>query len=98
MLFAKGDRVRCLKDVDGTHTAGLIGIVVSGEVNELGKIPIDFGSSFSGHRCSRRLEHPTGWYVPPDYLVYELDDSEIEPPEDGEWDTSDEDLAVLLGF
>lgn len=95
MPFAKGDRVRCLKDFERAPTAGLIGIVVSEKVDLLGRIPVDFGPFFSGHSCGGRLKSPTGWRVGVDCLVHEPDNIETE---DGEWDTSGEDLAALLGY
>lgn len=95
MAFAKGDCVRCLKNFDRALTAGLIGIVVSEEVDDFGRIPVDFGPFFRGHSCDGRLKGPTGWLVGVDCLVHELDNIETE---DGEWDTSGEDLAALLGF
>lgn len=81
--FRKGDRVKCLADIDGAKLTGKFGTVV---VDSTGYASVRFDDAFGGHSCHGNCTHGHGWYVTCDKLelvkdevivIYRKDDSVI---------------------
>ena len=52
MIFKRGDRVRCTRDVDSIYeTAGLYGTVLHGQTLTLDTIAVRFDVDVGGHSC-----------------------------------------------